>query len=167
MKQYLDTFNLWYTSLQSRERLLVLITSAAMAITLFYLLIWEPVYQGLEQQQQKYNSQRSVLAWMKTASSEANALKRSGVRPANNSNQPVSLILEQSAASTGLQKNIGKLESSGKEGARIKLDAASFDQMLIWLNTLQQRHGVNITSANIERADKSGTVNARLSFTRS
>lgn len=104
MKQQLLALNTWYVSLQQRERLLVLATSTILVITLFYILAWEPVFMGLEQQQQKYDSQRNVLAWMLTASAEAKVLKTSGIRPANKSNQPVSLIVDQSATSAGLKK---------------------------------------------------------------
>ncbi len=167
MKQQLETFILWHQSLPQRDRLLVNTMSAFIAITLFYLIVWEPVHQGLEQQQQQYKSQQSIVSWMREAAAEVKTLKRSGAKTVSSSNQPVSLLIEQSAKISGLKNNLGKLESSGKEGARVKLDTASFNQMLIWLNTLEKQHGISITSANIERADKPGTVNARLSFSRS
>lgn len=167
MKQQFEALNLWYQSLAQRDRIMVIGTSVVMVITLFYLLVWEPLYQGLEQQQQQYKSQQSIVSWMQQAAAEIKTLKRSGAKTATKSNQPVSLIIEQSAKISGLKNNIGKLESSGKQGARVKLDTASFDQMLIWLNTLEKRHGITVTSASIERAEKTGTVNARLSFSRS
>lgn len=167
MKQQIDALNQWYTSLQPREKIMVVATSIVMTITLFYLIVWEPIYNGLEQQQQQYESQQSAFIWMQTAAAEAKALKKSGARPISSTSQPVSLLVEQSAASAGLKKHMGKLESSGKQGARIKLDDASFNQILIWLNTLQEKHGITVTSANIDLADKPGTVNARLSLNRS
>ncbi len=167
MKQQLETFILWHQSLPQRDQLLVNTASIFIAITLFYLIVWEPIYQGLEQQQQQYKSQQSIVSWMREAAAEVKTLKRSGAKTVTSSNQPVSLLIEQSAKISGLKDSLGKLESSGKEGARVKLDTASFNQMLIWLNTLEQQHGISITSANIERAEKPGTVNARLSFSRS
>lgn len=163
----LEALNFWYKNLEPREKLLVIITSVILLITIFYIAIWEPVYDGLEEQQKLYNSQQNILLWMKQASAEVKALKRSGARAnKRSSNQPVSLIIEQSASTAGLKKNLSKLESSGKTGAQAKLETASFDQMLIWINALKRNNGVIITSANIERADKPGTVNARLSFNR-
>jgi general secretion pathway protein M len=167
MKQYLEPLNLWFHSLPQRDKILVVATSVIMIITLFYLIIWEPVYKGLEQQKQQYQSQQSIVSWMQEASAEVKTLKRSGAKTITSSNQPVSLIIEQSAKISGLKGSLGKLESSGKEGARVKLDTASFDQMLIWLNSLEKQHGVTVTSASIERAENTGTVNARLSFSRS
>jgi len=167
MKQQLETLILWHQSLPQRDRILVNTASVFIAITLFYLIIWDPIYQGLEQQQQQYKSQQSIVSWMREAAAEVKTLKRSGAKTVTSSNQPVSLLIEQSAKISGLKDSIGKLESSGKEGARVKLDTASFNQMLIWINTLEKQHGISITSANIVRGEKPGTVNAKLSFSRS
>ena len=167
MNQQFEAARLWYNSLPHRDRMLVIATSVIVLIMLFYLIIWEPVHEGLNQQQQQYQSQKNIVLWMQEAAAEVQSLKRSGAKTVTSSNQPVSLIIEQSAKISGLKDNIGKLESSGKDGARTKLNGASFNQILIWLNTLEKRHGVTVSSASIERGDKIGTVNARLSFNRS
>ncbi len=166
MKQ-LDAFNQWYGSLQARERLMVMATGIVVIITIFYVAIWEPLHQGLDDAQQHYQANLKNLQWMQQAAAEVRALKASGGSVRNtNSNQPVTLLVEQSAAISAIKPNLSKLESSGTDGARVALDGASFDQMLLWLNTLEQAHGVPVASANIERAEKPGTINARLSFNR-
>jgi len=163
MNQQLDTLNQWYTSLPGRDQKLLIATIAFLLATLFYLLIWEPVHQGRDLQQQKLKTQQDIYSWMQSASKEVEALKRSGIKKVS-SNQPIALILENSAKVSGLKKHINKIESSGKNGAQVKIDSASFDQILVWLNTLEKQHGVSITTANIERNTEAGTVSARLSF---
>lgn len=163
MKQQLDAFNLWYNSLPSRDRSLLIFISIFVVITLFYTVVWDPAHQDLELQQQKLKSQQDIYSWMQSASQEVSTLKGSGIRkPANK--QPISLTLENSAKASGIKQHINKIESSGKKGARVKIDSASFDQLIIWLNTLEQQHGVSITNAEIERNDEANTVSARLSF---
>ena len=163
MKQQLENINLWYSSLPARDRNLLIAIVTLLVITLFYLIVWEPIHQGRDQQQQKFKSQQDIYAWMQSASREVMTLKRSGTRKIS-SKQPIALILENSAKISGLKQHINKIESSGKNGARVKIDSASFDQLLIWLNTLEQQHGVTIKTASIERSDKAGTISARLSF---
>jgi len=163
MKQQLDILNTWYSSLPIRDRNLLTTAVVLVFITLFYLLVWEPVHQGRDQQQQQFKSQQEIYAWMQSASNEVMSLKGSGIRKVT-SNQPITLILENSATISGLKQNINKIESSGKSGAQVKIDSASFDQLLVWLNTLEQQHGVTITTASIERNDQPGTISARLSF---
>ena len=163
MKQQLETFNLWYSSLPTRDRNLFIATVTLIVATLFYLIVWEPIHQGRDQQHQKFKSQQDIYSWMQSASKEAMTLKRSGTRKAP-SKQPIALILENSAKIAGLKQQINKIESSGKNGARVKIDSVSFDQLLVWLNTLEQQHGVAITTASIERNDNAGSISARLSF---
>lgn len=166
MKQ-LEPLQQWYNGLESRERSLVIAATITIIITLFYLVIWEPIHQGLADQRQQYETQNNIHAWMQQAAQEVKTLKAGGSRAIKPSNQPVSIIIEQSASNAGLKNNLSKLDASGSTGARVKLDDVSFDQMLIWLNTLEQHHAIVVDSADIDRADKPGTVSARLSLNRS
>ncbi|MDA3868680.1 MAG: type II secretion system protein M [Gammaproteobacteria bacterium] len=163
MKQQFDALNTWFSSLQGRDKNLLLITIVLLVSTLFYLMVWEPLHQGREQAQQKLKSQQEIYAWMKTASMEVSSLKGAGTR-STSSTQPIALILENSAKISGLKQHINKIESSGRSGANAQIDSASFDQMLVWLNTLEQQHGVTVTTATIERNQQAGTISARLSF---
>lgn len=161
----LEAFKQWYASLQARERMMVIATAILVIITLFYVVVWEPLHQGLDAAEQEYQTNLKNLQWMQQAAAEVRALKSSGSKVrASASNQAVTLVVEQAANNSAIKANLSKLESSNNDGARAVLDGASFDQMLIWLNTLEQSHGIPVSSATIERSTKPGTVNARLSF---
>ena len=165
--KYLESIQHWYLGLQQRERQLVLAASAVIIITLLYLIIWEPVHKGIEEQTQKHQSQLAILDWMQTAATEVRALKASGAsKRRTNSSQPVPLLVEKSAAAAGLKPYLSKLESTSDKGARVTIDAASFDQLLLWLSTLQTQYGISVSSANLDRNEKPGTVNARMTLSR-
>jgi general secretion pathway protein M len=166
MKQ-LEGLTSWYRGLQQRERQLVLAATIIITITLLYLVIWEPMHKGLEEQTQKYQAQLEIREWMQAASIEARTLQASGVsNQTANRTQPVTLLVENSATTAGLKPFMSKLESTSDKGARVTLDAASFDQMLLWLNTLQTQYGITVSSANLDRDDKPGTVNVRMTLNR-
>ena len=166
MKQLEDIQN-WYHGLQQRERQLVLVASIVVITTLLYLIIWEPIVNGVNDQTQKYESQMDILDWMQTAAVEVRTLKATGAaKRRTNSSQPVTLLVEQSAATAGLKPFIRKLESTSDKGARITIDEASFDQILLWLDTLQTQYGISVSSANLDRAEKPGAVNARMTLSR-
>jgi general secretion pathway protein M len=166
MKQ-LEDIQHWYRGLQQRERQLVLAASAVIVITLLYLTIWEPIHKGVEVQTQKYQTQTDILDWMQTAAIEVMTLKTSGAaRRTSNSSQPVSLLVEKSAATAGLKPYLRKLESTSDKGARVTINDASFDQILLWLSTLQTQYGISVSSANIDRADKAGAIDARMTLDR-
>lgn len=166
MKQ-LEEIQNWYHGLQQRERQLVLAASVIVVVTLLYLSIWEPIHKGVTQQSQKYTTQLDILQWMQNAAAEVKSLKASGAaKRRTNSSQPVSLLVEQSASTAGLKPYLTKLESTSDKGARVTMDAASFDQLLLWLNTLQTQYGITVSSANLDREDKPGTVNVRMTLGR-
>ena len=166
MKQ-LEEIQNWYQGLQQRERQLVLAASAVIVITLLYLTIWEPIHKGVEDQTQKYQTQVEILDWMQAAATEVRALQASGAaKKRTNSSQPVTLLLEKSATTAGLKPYLRKLESTTDKGARVTIDDASFDQVLLWLNTLQIQYGISVSSANLDRADKAGAINARMTLNR-
>ena len=166
MKQLEDIQN-WYHGLQQRERQLVLAASILVITTLLYLVIWEPIHNGVQDQTQRYQSQLEILDWMQTAANEVRTLKATGAsKRSTNSSQPVTLLVEQSAATAGIKPFIRKLESTSDKGARITIDAASFDQVLLWLSTLQTQYGITVSSANLDRAEKQGAINARMTLSR-
>lgn len=166
MKQ-LEELQHWYHGLQQRERQLVLAASAIIIVTLLYLIIWEPIHKGVEEQAQKYQAQVEILEWMQAAAVEVRTLKASGAANRNtNSSQPVTLLVEKSTTTAGLKPFLRKLESTTDKGARISIDAASFDQLLLWLGTLQTQYGISVSSANLDRDDTAGAVNVRMTLNR-
>ncbi len=163
----LDSLRNWYDTLQARERVMVVITAVVVAITLFYIALWEPVRNGLQQELKKQQSLQTNLAWMQQAAQQVRSLRASGANAQNRDiDSPVSLTLEKTAASSGIKSRIGKLESTGKDKARVRLDNVDFNQMMLWLNTLQNTYGISADSITIDATDKPGLVNARINFSR-
>ncbi len=163
----LDNLRNWYDSLQPRERVMVLVTTLVVVVTLFYVAVWEPLHKELQQELEKRDNLQKSLAWMQGAAQEVRALRAAGVSgQRRDANTPVSLTIEKTAASAGIKSKLGKLESSGKNAARARLDNVDFNQMMLWLNTVEQTYGIAASSVNIESAGKPGLVNARISFSR-
>ena len=106
------------------------------------------------------------LGWMQQAASEISTLKSSGARAGTVSNQATSVIVERSANNSGIKSKIAKLESSGKQGVKITLNEVSFDQLIVWLDQLETRNGLSITSLSAERTNIAGTIDARLTLAR-
>lgn len=158
----------WFNSLPAREQWLVSGTGIFIIVTLFYLIIWEPVHVGLKTELRKQQSQTDILLWMQQAAAEVKSLRSSGRSGViRDRDKPATLVIEQTIKNAGLSSSVKKIESSGKNGARVTLDTASFNQILVWLNTLAKHNGIQVVSANIERSDKAGRTNARLTLERS
>ena len=165
--EQIEALKQWYRSLPSREQIMVTATTVFVLITLFYVMVWEPLHIGLRDQQAQIKSQTETLAWMQQTAREVKALQSTGgAVKIRDVNKPVTLVIEQSLAVAGLKQSVKKIESSGSDGARVTLDDASFNQVLIWLNTLATYNNIQVISANIERSEKDGRADVRLSFQR-
>lgn len=125
--EQLQQLKQWFYSLPPKEQRLVTGTGIFIMIILFYLIIWEPVHQGLETEQQKQQSQQEILIWMQQAAIEAETLKASGINSTvRDKDKPVTLVIEQTIKNAGLKPAVTKIESSGTDGARVTLNEASF-----------------------------------------
>ena len=167
MIRQLQQIKLWFNSLPSKEQWMVSATGLLIIVTLFYLIVWEPIHVGLEAEQQKQQSQKEIMFWMQQAALEVTVLRSSGNRgTVRDKNKPATLVIEQTINNAGLKPSVSKIESSGKNGARVVLNDAPFNQILVWLNTMATHNGIQVVSANIERANKPGRANARLTLER-
>ena len=143
----------WFNSLPAREQWMASGTGTILLITFFYLVIWEPLHLGMESELQKKNSQQEILLWMQQAANEVKTLRASGGRSTiRDRSKPTTLVIEQAIKNAGLKTSVKKIESSGNNGARVTLNEASFNQVLVWLNTLATYNGIYVVSANIERS---------------
>jgi len=166
--EQLQQIKQWFHSLPSKEQWMVGATGLFIIITLFYLTVWEPIHINLKIEQQKQQSQKELLLWMQQAEAKVRVLRASGNQSNNRQkNLPATLVIEQTINNAGLKPSVTKIESSGKNSARVILKNAPFNQILVWLNTLATHNSIQANSANIERADKPGRVNARITLNRS
>lgn len=165
----LDEAQQYFNGLSQRDQKLAVVMAVILVATLFYTVIWEPLHLNLEKQKISQGSQKEIYSWMQNAAHEARSLRASGNKAGKilKKTSPVSIVAEQSAKTSGLKKQISKIESSGKNSAQIKIDNASFDQTLLWINTLKLRYGITVSSAKIERVGEEGMINARLTLNRS
>jgi general secretion pathway protein M len=165
--EQLQQLKQWFNSLPQKEQWMVSAPGLLIFLTLFYLVIWEPVHVGLQEEKQKQQSQNEILLWMQQAATEVNTLRASGGRSnIRDKNKPTTLVIEQTINNAGLKASVSKIESSGNNGARVTLNEAPFNQILVWLNTLASHNAIHVVSASIERGTKPGRANARLSFER-
>jgi general secretion pathway protein M len=153
-------------AMEKRERYLVISAGFIVIITLLYAAIWEPVFSDLDNQQQRYQSQRQLLVWMKEKTQEIKTLQSAGAQStARFNNQSVSSLVELSAQSMGIKPFIKK-QTSDKKGVKIDIELASFNQIILWLNDMQNKYGIQTSNIKIEQQEKPGAVNVRVTLER-
>lgn len=155
----------WLSQLNPRERRTVLAGAAALALMLIYFLGWQPFTNHLKQLHLKAEMQREQLAWMKQAARDAQQLR--AALPAAGRLPPGQSLLgvaDQTAKSGSLGPAMKRIEPEGQHSARVWLEQAAFDDLVLWLQNLKREYGIHAADIVIERQEAAGRVNARITL---
>ncbi len=161
----MNNFSLWFKRLQRREQNMLVAMTSIVLLTLFYLLVWEPVFKGAELEQEKLQNQKKILSWMQNAAEEVDQLRRSGqlISP-QYADQSINTLIERSAISAGIRSAINKLDSDGKQAMKVQLKSVEFDKLTQWLGKLQNDFGITPKHLTINKLEKTGMVNCRITL---
>ncbi|MDH5409205.1 MAG: type II secretion system protein M [Gammaproteobacteria bacterium] len=151
----------WFDGLNPRERKLVLGTGIFLVIFFLHQLVWEPLVGRAAKLEQKVAKQQQDLLWMQQAAQEVSQLS-GGSRPASSGS--LLGVIERTARQSKLGDSIRKVQPEGKDGVRVWLDKAPFDDVMHWLDGLQTKQGVSVTNFSVERQSEPGRVNVRISI---
>ncbi|WP_054006544.1 type II secretion system protein GspM [Cypionkella psychrotolerans] len=148
----------WFEQRTARERLLLGVLSACALLWVGVALIWQPLRQyrtDLVNKIALYDAGLTAL--------ENPAFAAGGAAAAIVDNRPVPVILTDSAATAQLV--IRRLEAEGG-GARVVLEEASFDQVILWLEALKREHGLSVSDLEMTRRPAPGVVTTTFALER-
>ncbi len=152
----------WLGGLNPRERRLVIGGGIFLLVFLLYQIVWAPFANGVADMQAKVDKQQQDLIWMQQSAQEVRSLK--GGASGRKSVRTGSLLglIEKTARQRGLGSSIRKVQPEGQKGVRMWLDKVSFDDTMIWLDELQTKQGVMVSSFSAEHVKQPGRVNIRM-----
>lgn len=154
IQTYLDGLN-------PRERRLVIGGAIFLVVFLLYQLTWAPFANGVTNMQTKVNKQQQALLWMQQSAQEVRSLQGgSGRRPVHTGS--LLGLIEKTARQRGLGSSIRKVQPEGQKGVRVWMDKVAFDAVMTWLDELQLKQGVTVSSFSAESIAQSGRVNVRM-----
>jgi len=154
----------WFQQRPPREQFALKVLSAAFALTLVYVLLWQPLLNWHNSASQRYQSNARLLSWI---DDNAAAIRAASRRPANRSTAMSSgdwiAQLSRSASSAGV--SLRGFTPEGEQGVRIQLEAQPFAETLAWLQTLEGQ-GVRVSSVEFSSTSATGLVNVRATLSR-
>jgi general secretion pathway protein M len=153
----------WLDSLAPRERRLVYVAAALVAVALLYFLLVMPLEGMTARRAARVERMSADLAWMKQVAPQVRAAAAQGAGPQGG--ESLVVLVDRTGREAGLGNALRDQSPSGEHGLRLRLEAASFDVLVAWLAVLQQRHGVTVEAATIDAASGPGLVNASLTLT--
>lgn len=147
--------------LAPRERVMVSVALACLALFIVYMGIVAPMNRNLARLRTAVPEDQAKLATMRAQTAQIAMLKARGASMSARSGSILATV-EQTATQRGLRAAITRMEPEGASAVHLQLDAAPFNTLIAWLAELQQTHGVRAQSANFDADAAPGMVRARL-----
>lgn len=154
---FATNLNLSLDTLSERDRKMLLIGGAVAAALLLYIVI--SLDSSVSSAHKRIAKKTADLAWMQQNGPELAAA--AATMPGANG-QSLLVIVDRSARESGLGGALAGSEPSGTGALSVRLQRASFDQLVMWLARLSQQNGIRVDSASIENAGGPGIVNAAI-----
>jgi general secretion pathway protein M len=156
----MNKLRLWYGTLQPREQRVV--AGGAVLLGLLILIggILLPLQSAVSSAVKGSETKREDLAWMRVNAPEIRA--SANQLPVDTGEPPVVLV-DRAAREAGLASALRGTQPNAT-GVRVQLEAAPFDSMISWLETLDRRFGLAIESITVDRTSAPGMVNASITF---
>ncbi len=158
----------WFENLEPREQLFVGIGALAVALIVFWGLIWLPLDNG-------HKSMRASVADWQRSLTELRALG-AGMQATNNkqrkkrvtSNDSPVVIVDQTLREQGLNNTVQRQQPT-PNGVRVEFENVAFDQLVVWLGDLNTKYAMEVQAGSLSLASRAGPgrINASLTLERS
>ena len=150
-----------FNALEKREQNLLTLAAVVVSICLVYLVLYKPLAGSVAQLQASHVSQTNLRDWMELQVAQLKASGTSGATRVS-SNKSLSTIINETAAANQIQ--ISRSQPRPDNQYQIWLDKVTFNQLVTWLNSMQNDHGIFVQTVNISSTDNNGEVRVSLSF---
>ncbi len=120
----------------------------------YYVLIWQPLSERIEQQETMLQQLVAMNTRLKSAAPDIIAARKSGTTtPAQ-----VSRVISDSASAHSVV--IKRIAERG-ENIQVWIDPVVFNDLLNWLNALDEKYALRVTQIDVSAAEKPGMVNVQ------
>ncbi len=151
----------WYAGLQQREQRVVAVGAVVLGLIIVVGAILMPLQSVVSRTLQDNETRREDLTWMRANAAE---IREGGADlPGETGEAPVVLV-NRVGREVGLASSLRGTQPNTSGGVRVQLEAAPFDTLVTWLDTLDRRYGLAIESITVDRTPSPGLVNASISF---
>lgn len=148
----------WFAGLNQREQMSLLALGIALALYLVYMVAWAPLAERRSALAVQNESVAQSLQRVDAMVSEIIRLREGGGASASRRN--LTALVNQSTGRHGLQ--VSRLQPNSRGDIQVRLENAVFDDLLAWLNDVENREALLVTEIAITRSGNVGRVNATI-----
>lgn len=145
----------WFKQQSEREQKLIILAGVAAIIGIFYFAIWSPLNNAIENEKRELADQKSTLTWVQQQANRAAILRQSGTAPKFSGS--LTQFVNQTTRNLGI--SVSRMQPQG-ENLQIWIDEVSFNSLMTWLETVEER-GIVIVSSDFSEVDTQGFVQVR------
>ena len=148
----------WFAGLDQREQLSLLVLGIALALYLLYMVAWAPLAERRSELAVQNESVAQSLQRVDAMVSEIIRLREGGGASASRRN--LTSLVNQSTGRHGLQ--VSRLQPNSRGDIQVRLENAVFDDLVAWLDEVENRERLLVTEVAITRTGNVGRVNATI-----
>ena len=145
----------WFSQLNQREQLSLLLLSSALFLYLLYILVLSP----LESQREQLIAQNSAVTESQgrvdAMVSQLLQLRQGGAKAGAKRN--LTSVINQST--TRLQLPVMRLQPNSRGEIQVRIENASFNDVLKWLNEMEYTESLLVREVSVTPAASAGRVN--------
>nr|VFJ65500.1 MAG: Type II secretory pathway, component PulM [Candidatus Kentron sp. FM]VFJ66554.1 MAG: Type II secretory pathway, component PulM [Candidatus Kentron sp. FM]VFK18741.1 MAG: Type II secretory pathway, component PulM [Candidatus Kentron sp. FM] len=149
-------------TLGPRDRVALAIGTLAVMLAFLWFVVIEPLYDKAGRLAGQISKQEADLQWMRYSAREIHRLRENASVGQGERAHSESLlsIVDRSAKKIGISRAVKRIEPAGEAGVQVWIEAAAFDNLLLWLGDLRAS-GVGSVGISVERLKTPGHVNAK------
>ena len=145
----------WFSQLNQREQMSLLLLGLALGLYLLYIFIWSPLDNRREELALQNGAVAESLVRVDAMVSELLQLRSSGGKPDAKRN----LMTVINESTTRLQLLVSRLQPNSRGEIQVRLENATFDNVLRWLHEMEYREGLLVRELSVTQTGTVGRVN--------
>ena len=151
-----------FNTLESREKKILLSGIVFVLLFVSYAFIYNPLSTSIEGLQQDNIDKQQLLVWMTESAASIKSSSTAGNKGSKRGARSLNEIINSSASSAKI--TISRSQPRDNSRYQIWLDQVVMNDLLLWLNVLQNDYGVFVNNINLGSTDKKGFVRVNLTF---
>lgn len=153
-----------FDSLPKRDQKALIALIIALLIAILYFLVWSPAHSFAKKQEANLKSSQELLSWVRANEGIAITLVSAGGSASSNIVDSQTLVSTVSANAQKHQIKLKRFEPSGERKVRVWIEKVPFNTVVVWLQDLKSTYQIEVSQASIDKDEKGGLVNVRLTF---
>lgn len=146
-----------YANLAPRDQLALRVLGGFLLPVILLFGVIMPATDFMNTRLDIYRQAKDDYQWIDVNKAAVSSVSRAGPREPGQS-----LFGLANATSKGFQIGFKRYEPAGENALNLWMESISFNNLVLWLERLEKRHGVVVREIAVERLDDEGLVNVRL-----